>query len=349
LRSAYRLGGVAVGAGILLAAHAALSAGSAGRPQHYLVAAVVKPHYRSLVEIVDARGRREHLLQKPQVAEVSAAWSPDRSLVAWTSRAGIMVARANGDQRRLVFSQPGPCTASCMPLTFAWSPDSRRLLVGGAGRQTSRLLTISLNGGGATDLVRPRAFTEYRIVGWAPNGRRVAYIRASGNPGTRSCCGLDLIVARPDGTHRRTLFHFADAIHDVVAAAWSPDSRSIALTTDHRDPPDPALAIVDVATRSVHRLKHGGWSNQRPAWSPDSKRLAVALGRLTVTMTAHGGGIHSLLGVTGTSVTWSRSGQITIAGTAQPGKVFASPDGTAPAKLIFRLPQKFAVVAIDPL
>jgi len=347
LKSARWLGGVAVGAGILLAAQAALSVGSVARPRHYLIVAVV-PKYKTIVEIVDAQGRRERLLQKPQMMDSSAAWSPDRSLVAWTSRAGVMVERANGGRRRLVFPQPGRCTTTCVPLTFAWSPDSRRLLVGGAGRQTSRLLTISLKSGRATDIVRPRVWTEYRIVGWASNGRQVAYTRVSGKPGTASCCGLDLIVARPDGTHRRTLFSLADPIHDVFAAAWSPDSRSIAFSTDNRDPHDPTLAIVDVATRAVHRLKHGGWGDKRPAWSRDSKRLAVALGGRTVTMTTRGGRVHALLAATGLSVAWSPSDQITIAGSAQPRKVFASPNGTATAKLIFRLPSKVAVVAIDP-
>jgi len=115
-------------------------------------------------------------------------------------------------------------------------------------------VTISLNGGHVTDLVRARAFTDYRIVGWAPNGRQVAYTRDSGKPGTASCCG-----------------------------------------------PDP-----------------------------------------------RGGRVHSLLAVTGPSVAWSPSDQITIAGSAQPRKVFASLNGTAPAKLIFRLPSKVAVIAIDP-
>jgi Tol biopolymer transport system component len=328
----------------VLAAQAALSAGSVGRPQHYLIVAFVKPRYESMVEIVDARGRRERLLQEPQVTETSAAWSPDRSAVAWTTRAGVMVERGNGRQRRLVFSQPGGCTAVCVPLTFAWSPDSRRLLVGGAGRQTNRLLTISLNGGRPTDVVRPRAFTEYRIVGWAPNGRLIAYQRTSRN-GT----DVELIVARPDGTHRRPLFGLADPIHDAFAAAWSPDSRSIAFSTDHRAPPDPTLAIVDVATRAIHRLRHGGWGDQRPAWSPDSKRLAVPLGGRMVTMDTRGGHIHPLGTQEGISVTWSPSDQITIAGSdPQPWKVFASPNGTAAAKLIFRLPSKVAVVAIDP-
>jgi Tol biopolymer transport system component len=345
LKSARRLGGVIIGAGILLAAQAALSAGSVGRPRHYLVVAVVKPHYKSIVEIVDGRGRRERLLQEPQVAATSAAWSPDRSMVAWTTRAGIMVERGNGRQRRLVFSQPGGCTRICQPLTFAWSPDSRRLLVGGAGRQTTRLLTISLNGGRATDVVKPRAFTEYRIIGWAPNGRRVAYERTSGRFGT----DVELIVARPDGTHRRSLFTLAEPIHDDFAAAWSPDSRSIAFSTDHRAPHDPTLAIVNVTTRAVHRFRHGGWGDQRPAWSPDSKRLAVPLGGRMVTMDTSGGHIHALGTQGGISVTWSPSGQITIAGSElQPWKVFASLNGSSPAKLLFRLPSNVAVMAIDP-
>jgi hypothetical protein len=66
-------------------------------------------------------------------------------------------------------------------------------------------------------------------------------------------------------------------------------------------------------------------------------------------MTTRGGRIHSLGAVTGPSVAWSPGDQITIAGPdAQPWKVFASLNGTAAAKLLFRLPPKVAVVAIDP-
>jgi Tol biopolymer transport system component len=344
LKSTRTLGGIAVGAAILLAVQAAFSAGSA-RPRHYLIVAVVKPKYKSIVEVVDARGRRERLVQGPQLTLSSAAWSPDRSMVAWTTRAGIMVERGDGRQRRLVFSQPKLRCSTCQPLTFAWSPNSSRLLVGGAGRQTNRLLTIPLNGGRATNVVRPRASTGYRVIGWAPNGRQVAYQRTSGAYGN----DVELIVARPDGTHRRTLFRLQEPIHDYFAAAWSPDSRSIAFSTDHRAPHDPTLAIVNVGSGAVHRFRHGGWGSQRPAWSPDSKRLAVALRWRTVTMTTRGGRIHSLLAVTGPSVAWSPRDQITISGPdAQPWKVFASRNGTAAARLLFQLPSNVAVVAIDP-
>ena len=339
-----RWAAVVFGVGTLLAAQPALSTGSAARPRHYLVVAVIKPHYKSIVEIVDARGRRERLVQKPQLAQTYAAWSPDRSMVAWTTHAGIMVERASGSRRRLVFSQPKDRCSTCMPLTFAWSPDSRRLLVGGAGRQTNRLLTIPLNGGRATDVVRPRALTEYRVIGWAPNGRQIAYQRTSGTYGN----DVELIVAKPDGTNRRSLFRLQEPIHDYFEGAFSPDSRSIAFSTPNRAPHDPTLAIVNVATGAVHRLK-GGWGGQRPAWSPDSKRLAVALGSRTVTMTTAGGRIHSLLEVTGASLAWSPRGRITIAGPdAQPWKIFASRNGIAAAKLLFTLPRNVAVVDIDP-
>jgi Tol biopolymer transport system component len=340
-----RWAAIIIGAGILPAAQVALSAGSVARPRHYLIVAVVKPKYRSIVEVVDAQGRRERMVQRPRRTLPFAAWSPDRSMLAWTTERGIMVERGNGSQRRLVFSQPGvPCLGLCVPLTFAWSPDSRRLLVGGAGRRTSRLLTISPNGDRATDVVKPRASTEYGVIGWAPNGRQIAYQRTSGTYGN----DVELIVARPDGTHRRTLFTLQEPIHDYFQGAWSPDSRSIAFSTGHRAPRDPTLAIVNVATGAVHRLP-GGWGSQRPAWSPDSNRLAVALGSRTVTMTTAGRRIHSLLEITGASLAWSPRDQITIAGPdAQPWKVFASPNGIAAAKLLFQLPRNIAVVAIDP-
>ncbi len=344
-RGIARWAAVIIGAGILLAAPAALSAESVVLPRHYLIVAVVKPKYRSIVEVVDTRGRRERLIQGPQMTLSSAEWSPDRSMLAWTTDRGIMVERGNGRERRLVFSRPeARCPGLCVPLTFAWSPDSRRLLVGGAGRRTNRLLTIPLNGGRATDVVRPRALTEYQVMGWAPNGRQIAYQRTSGTYGGR----VELIVARPDGTHPRRLFTLQEPIHDSFEGAWSPDSRSIAFSTPNRAPRDPRLAIVNVASGAVHRL-HGGWGIQRPAWSPDSKRLAVALGSRTVTITTAGGRIHSLGEVPGFSLAWSPRAQITIAGSdAQPWKVFASRNGLVAAKLLFQLPRNVAVVAIEP-
>jgi hypothetical protein len=208
---------------------------------------------------------------------------------------------------------------------------------------------ISLPGGGARNLVVPRLYVEYQVLGWSPDNRLVAYTRDSGNPGTASCCRRDLYVARPDGSHRRRLFRVAETIHDFPRGSWSPDSKSIAFVTDGRDPHDPSFAVVDVRSGGVRRI--GGVSSfgEPPVWSPDSKRLAgaIASGKL-VTVSASGGDVHSL----GTSaepgpLSWSPAGALTVVQGVRSNEVLESPDGVQPLRFLFRLPKGVAALTVD--
>jgi Tol biopolymer transport system component len=232
-------------------------------------------------------------------------------------------------------------------LTFAWSPDSSWLLVGGTGTQTNGLVRISVRSRKARALVVPRRFVEYEVVGWSPDGSLVAFTRESGQPGTNSCCRVELFVARPNGRNARRLFSSADPIHDFPQASWSPDSRSIAFVTDGRDPHDPRFAIIDVPSGAVRSLGGVNPYYQAPAWSPDSKRLAAASpsGYLE-TLSASGGDVRSL-GITANGVTWSKTGVLTIVRGARSNEVLESADGLQSAQIRFRLPRQLSIMRID--
>jgi hypothetical protein len=315
-------------------------------PSRYLVVAALAPNFAAQPEIVDATGAIERKVGTATHAQSwQAGWSPDRSQIAWIDDAGVHVERADGSDARLVVPRgAAPCRDLCVAMSFAWSPDGARLLVGGAGTNTRRLVVADLSSSAVRSLVRPRAYVEYRVVGWSVRG--IAYLRYAGNPGTASCCRSELYVARADGRKPRRLFAAAEPIHDTPYARWSPDGRSIAFVTEARDPHDPRVAVVDVATRVVRRLRAVRQvMTVEPAWSPDSARVAFARGGSVAVVSRRGRGVR-VLKVRGDMVAWSPSGELAIV--CGQRAVCISAHGTAPPALRFRLPAGQAILSIDP-
>ena len=154
--------------------------------------------------------------------------------------------------------------------------------------------------------------------------------------------------AKSNGGSPRTLFGFREPIHDSPVATWSPDGRSLAFVSEGRESHDPRFAIVDVAGRKLHRIPLiRPMPYEAPAWSPDSRRLAVAAGTRVVTLSRTGGDVRSL-GTSGQIVVWSPGGQITIVRGSHPAQVWASADGSHRARLLFRMPGSQGIFAIDP-
>jgi len=350
-RSSFARGGVAV---LLALIAASLVPGGAAQrsvraAREYLVVVALVPSYAEMPVIMSSTGQVEQVVERAgNMQSWQARWSPDRSMLAWVGSGGLMVENAGGSAKRLLVAKRGRCTQICVPMSFAWSPDGRRVLVGGAGKQTARLLVVSVKSSRTVDLVRARPWTEYVVFGWSPNGRSIAYSRRSGQWGTAKCCKLDLVVAKSNGGSPRSLFRFREPIHDDPIASWSPDGGSLAFVSEGREPHDPRFAIVDVATGKLRRIpKISPTPSEAPAWSPDSRRLAVASGTRVVTLSRTGGDVRSL-GTGGRIVVWSPGGRVTIVRGTYPNQVWASDDGNHRARLLFRMPPRQAILAIDP-
>lgn len=361
--AARRVAGFAAAAIAASALGGAAMSGASGQrttapamPQDYLIV-VENPLNKFVAEIVDRRGRLVRVVTAPRDFGVyEAHWSPDRSRIAWVSTSSLSVQRADGARARVVLHQRKACAANSCDyyLGFAWLADSRRLVVAGVGKDGGGLAIVSVNTGSMRTIAPTVRGGGYHVIGASPNGRLIAYIRIPSSARRQHAVG-DLVVAKADGGSAKTIFRFHDR-HDEPSARWSPDSRSLAFTTEGRSSRDPYLATIDVATGRLRRLTGlDASAPQYPAWSPDSKRVAATQvkGPLATVDTATGKDTRSL-GLPSSDVwllDWSESGVLTmvrpVGGYAR--EVLEIRSRRTKPQFVFRLAAKKASISsIDP-
>ncbi|MGZ4416266.1 MAG: hypothetical protein ACXVRZ_18140 [Gaiellaceae bacterium] len=274
-------------------------------------------------------------------------------MIAWLDPAGLNVENSDGSGRRLLIAPSKTCAPECIRMTFAWSPGSKSIAVGGAGRETNHLVTVDVATGAVTDTAPVYRYTQYFVIGFSPNGRELAFARDSGLAGTASCCKSWLVVSRADGSDERRLFSFADAIHDgPEQSSWSRDSNSIAFAEDGRDSHDPPLAIVSVSTGRVRPFKGVEPVITPPVWSPDGSQFTVVrIGggsprSYWISALQVASGKTATIGSGVLPIAWYPDGTITtLDGTRQ---VRAIDTVTGAERTLFAFPRTFSILSLDP-
>ncbi len=149
---------------VALAATAAC--GSAPAAHRYLVRAGGDGIRPPVVEILDGAGHVERVVARgrPCALTVGARWSPDGSMLAWIGHEGSSVRAAPTAAAEAARARFEPAASeSCTGFSFAWSPDSRSLAVGGAGlRDEPPARRFGEHGGRASMSHRRRRVTNYQ-------------------------------------------------------------------------------------------------------------------------------------------------------------------------------------------
>lgn len=180
----------------------------------------------------------------------SAGYVYDYDLTAKRARRiDIVVSHGAGD------TAAGPKQVSDVVRHVALSPDGERVALEARGE----VLTIPRAGGAAANITRTSSSAE-RDPAWSPDGRSIAYF--SDADGEYALYVRDTTGQMPPtklGVERPGLFY---------QPIWSPDGRSIAYIDKFR-----RLWWVDIATKRHTRVEGVVNTEERYAWTPDSREL----------------------------------------------------------------------------
>lgn len=181
--------------GVVLAASWAVPA-SAGRP----MLAVRAVSYQQVFKVDPASGSMKRLTDSDSTKGV-ATWSPDRSLIAYTSdpaggEALRVMERDGSNDRKL----------ADLGMTYlAWSPDGRTLL----GVARSSIWKIVVKTGRHWKLAAQKPNLSYAGPAWSPGGNRILFVRTKDDAQTVN--DTDLMEMRSNGTGKRQ-FHGVDIL-----------------------------------------------------------------------------------------------------------------------------------------
>ena len=213
--------------------------------------------------------RRTAALRRDPLCGVFAylAWAPDGSRLAflfqgrWRNSSdegsvGLYVVRRDGSDLRRIGACPDrhgiePCDfpVGSWP---AWSPDSSRIAVSGAGQ----IWTASVERGGLRPLTRCPPCIDSDPE-WSPDGTSIGFVRDDGVYEANVVDGSVWRLARVDGPQ----------------GIRSPDATRIAVRTSD------AVYLLDGVDgsgtlRRVAQMDGPQRNLSAPAWSPDGRRLA---------------------------------------------------------------------------
>jgi hypothetical protein len=146
---------------------------------------------------------------------LAPAWSPDGRRIAFIHRS------VSGDSDVWLMDADGSNivrrTANSRYASVAWSPDGTQLALSSGGLYSNSIMSII-----EVSDTRPDEVVVYDANQpvWSPDGRRIAFIRPSGDFGDET-----VWVMNVDGTAQRQLIPPGDAIDFKLA--WSPDGAAI--------------------------------------------------------------------------------------------------------------------------
>lgn len=199
----------------------------------------------------------------PAVSDITPAWSPDGTRVAFARSApfsGLWTMNPDGSGLAAI-----PNTAGG---TFpTWSPTGDRLAFARHDGNDTELFVIGADGTGLTQITNNRV--DDWAPSWSPKGNEIAFTRTA--PGGD---GSALFAVRPDGSAQRQITPYGtwDSYPD-----YSPDGKWIAFA---RFLPAQGNRIFKVRAdgSQTTQLTFNSVNDSQPAWSPEGDRIVFSRG-----------------------------------------------------------------------
>ena len=226
--------------------------------------------------VMDADGSDLVRLVRPSAEAgqmlVSATWSPDGKKLAYSAKSGgnrdVWSVNADGSgSRRLRETDPA------WEWEVDWSPAGDRLAyVDGLG-WFLQLWVMNADGSNPTNAIWPRFSVTSQQPHWAPDGRRIAFVRSPPSANTRE---EELYLVDPSSGRQVRLTR--NSVSDRHPS-WSTDGSRIAFVRGSVDPQPcigcplerrgPAeIYVMNADGTGLTRLTHDRLNEADPAWQP---------------------------------------------------------------------------------
>jgi dipeptidyl aminopeptidase/acylaminoacyl peptidase len=279
-----------------------LSAGPAGRaltlsPDGKYFATIDKGQ----IALISTAGGAPAPVTSTPGAKSELNWSHDSKQIAFVSQGGIWtVAASGGEPKRLTEGPTGPGDPRGATDHFPrWNPNGKWILFQSGRRGWNELYVVSEDGAtknylAATEIYEGRDYIGDKGDGvssdrfdpnpaWSPDGTRISYTERSRQyfSGKLKVLTFDAAEGKAGGApiDLYTAKNDRGGAWAVNTAAWSPDSRTLAVVLQETG--WDKIWLLPATGGKPRQLTKGESEDEAPVFSPDGKSIAILSNRNT--------------------------------------------------------------------